>query len=124
MYFWFTDYTKDFDFIDWNLECYITTKCVKILKEKGILGHFTCLLRSLYAGQEATDRTRRGTSDLFKVGKEVCQGSILSPCFLNLYAEYVMQNARLNESQAGIKLPRRNINNLRYADDITLMAES
>ena len=92
--------------------------------EKGILGHFTCLLRSLYAGQEATDRTRRGTSDLFKVGKEVCQGSILSPCFLNLYAEYVMQNARLNESQAGIKLPRRNINNLRYADDTTLMAES
>ena len=87
VYFWFTDYTKDFDFIDWNLECYITTKCVKILKEKGILGHFTCLLRSLYAGQEVTDRTRPGTSDLFKVGKGVCQGSILSPCFLNLYAE-------------------------------------
>ena len=124
MYFCFTDYTKDFDFIDWNLECYITTKCVKILKEKGILGHFTCLLRSLYAGQEVTDRTRPGTSDLFKVGKGVCQGSILSPCFLNLYAEYIMQNARLNESQAGIKLPRRNINNLRYADDITPMAES
>ena len=124
MYFCFTDYTKDFDFIDWNLECYITTKCVKILKEKGILGHFTCLLRSLYASQEATDRTRPGTSDLFKVGKGVCQGSILSPCFLNLYAEYIMQNARLNESQAGIKLPRRNINNLRYADDITPMAES
>ena len=103
---------------------WITTNCVKILKEIGIPVHFTCLLGNLYEDQEATDRTRRGTSDLFKVGKGVCQGFILSPCLFNLYAEYIMQNARLNESKAGIKIVRRNINNLRYADDITPMAES
>ena len=86
--------------------------------------HLTCLLRSLYAGQEATVRTRHGTTDWFQIGKGVCQGCILSPCLFNLYAEYIMQNARLDETQAGIKIARRNINNLRYADDTTLMAES
>ena len=90
----------------------------------GIPDHFTCLLRNLYAGQEATIRTGHGTTDWFQIGKGVCQGCILSPCLVNLYAEYVMQNARLEEAQAGIKIARRNINNLRYADDTTLMAES
>ena len=84
--------------------------------------HLTCLLRNLYVGQEATDRTR--TMDWFQIGEEVCQGCILSPCFFNLYTDYVMQNARLDEAQAGIKIAMRNINNLRYADDTTLMAES
>ena len=83
-----------------------------------------CLLRNLYAGQEATVRTGHGTMDWFKTGKGVCQGCILAPCLFNLYAEYITQNARLDEAQAGIKIARRNINNLRYADDITLMAES
>ena len=96
----------------------------KILKEMGILDHFTCLLRNLYAGQEATVRTWHGTMDWFKIGKGVCQGCILAPCLFNLYAEYIMQNARLDEAQAGIKIAKRNINNLRYADDTTLMAES
>ena len=90
----------------------------------GILDHFTCLLRNLYAGQEATVRTWHGTMDWFKIGKGVCQGCILAPCLFNLYAEYIMQNARLDEAQAGIKIAKRNINNLRYADDTTLMAES
>ena len=90
----------------------------------GIPDHFTCLLRNLYAGQEATIRTGHGTTDWFQIGKGVCQSCILSPCLVNLYAEYVMQNARLEETQAGIKIARRNINNLRYADDTTLMAES
>ena len=85
--------------------------------------HLTCLLRNLYAGQEATVRTRHGTTDWFKTGKGVCQGCILPFCLFNLYAEYIMQNAGLNEVQAGIKIARRNINNLRYADDTTLMAE-
>ena len=107
-----------------TLIVWITTNCVKILKEMGIPAHFTCLLGNLYEDQEATDRTRRGTSDLFKVGKGVCQGFILSPCLFNLYEEYIMQNARLNESKVGIKIARRNINNLIYADDITPMAES
>ena len=89
----------------------------------GIPDHLTCLLRNLYAGQEATVRTGCGTTDWFQIGKGVCQGYILSPCLLNLYAEYIMQNARLNEAQAGIKIVGR-INNLRYADDTTLMAES
>ena len=90
----------------------------------GIPDHLTCLLRNLYAGQEATDRTGHGTTDWFQIGKGVCQGCILSPCFFNLYAEYIMRNAGLEEAQAGIKIVRRNINNFRYADDTTLMAES
>ena len=87
----------------------------------GILGHLTCLLRNLYAGQEKTVRTRNGTTDWFQIGKGVRQGYILSPCLFNLHAEYIMQNAGLDEAQAGIKIARININNLRYADDITLM---
>ena len=90
----------------------------------GIPEHQTCLLRNLYAGQEATVRTGHGTTDWFQIGKEVCQGFILSPCLFNLYAEYIMQNAGLDEAQAGIKIARRNINNLRYAGDTILMAES
>ena len=86
--------------------------------------HLTCLLRNLYAGQEATVRTGHGTIDWFQTGKGVCQGSILSPCLFNLYAEYIMRNAGLEEAQAGIKIAGRNINKLRYADDTTLMAES
>ena len=90
----------------------------------GLPDHLTCLLRNLNAGQEATVRTGHGTTDYFQIGKGVCQGCILSPCLFNLYAEYIMQNARLDKAQAGIKIARRNINNLRYADDTTLMAES
>ena len=90
----------------------------------GISDHLTCLLRNLNAGQEATVRTRHGTADIFQIGKGVYQGCILSPCLFNLYEEYIMQNAGLDEAQAGIKIARRNINNLRYADDTTLMAES
>ena len=90
----------------------------------GIPEHLTCLLRNLYAGQEATVRTGHGTIDWFQRGKGVCQGYILSPCLFNFYAEYIMRNARLEETQAGIKIAGRNINNLRYADDTTLMAES
>ena len=89
-----------------------------------ISDHFTCLLRNLYASQEATVRTGHGTTDLFHIGKGVHQGCILSPCLFNLYAEYIMRNARLDEAQAGIKIARRNINILRYADDTTLMAGS
>ena len=99
-------------------------KLWKILKEIGIPDHLTCLLRNLYAGQEATVGTVRGTIDWFQIGKGVRQGCILSPCLFNFYAEYIMQNARLDEPQAGIKIAGRNINNLRYADDTTLMAES
>ena len=95
----------------------------KFLKEMGIADHLTCLLRNLYAGQEATVRTGHGITNWFKIGKGVCQGCTLSPC-LNLYAEYIMRNAGLEEAQAGIKTAGRNINNLRYADDTTLMAES
>ena len=87
-------------------------------------GHLTCHLRNLYAGQEATFRTGHGTTDWFQIGTGVCQGCILSPCFLNLYAEYIMRNAGLYEAQAGIKIAGRNINNFRYADDTTLMIES
>ena len=93
-------------------------------KEMGIPDHLTCLLRNLYAGQEATVRTGHGTTDWFQIGKGVCQGCILSPCLFNLYAEYIMRNAGLEEAQARIKIAGRNINNLRYADDTTLMAES
>ena len=95
----------------------------KILKEMGIPDHLTCLLRNLYAGQEATVRTGHGTTHWFQIGKRVRQGCILSPCLFNLYAEYIMRNAGLEETQAGIKIAGRNINNLRYVDDTTLMAE-
>ena len=96
----------------------------EILKEMGIPDHLICLLRNLYAGQEATVRTGRGTTDWFQIGKGVCQGCILSPCLFNFYAEYIMRNAGLEEAQARIKITGRNINNHRYADDTTLMAES
>ena len=90
----------------------------------GIPDHLTCLLRNLYAGQQATVRSGHGTTDWFQIGKEVCQGCVLSPCLFNLYAEYIMRNAGLDEAQAGIETVSRNINNLRYADNTTLMAES
>ena len=99
-------------------------KLWKILKEMGIPDHLTCLLRNQCAGQEATVRTGHGTTDWFQIRKGVPQGCILSPCLFNLYAEYIMRNAGLEEDQAGIKIARRNINNLRYADDTTLMAET
>ena len=117
IYFCFIDYAKPFDCVDHN-------KLWKILKEMGKPDHLTCLLRNLYAGQEATVRTEPGTTDWFQTGKEVPQGCILSPCLLNLYAEYIMRNAGLEEAQAGIKIARRDISNLRHADDTTLMAES
>ena len=117
IYFCFIDYTKAFDYVDHN-------KLWKILKEMGIPDHLTCLLRNLYAGQEATVKTRYGTIDWFKIGKGVHQGCILSSCLFNFYAEYIMWNARLDESQAGIKTARRNINNLRYANRTTLIVES
>ena len=111
------DYVRAFDCVDHN-------KLWKILKEMGIPDHLTCLLRNLYTGQEATVRTGHGTTDWFQIGKGVHQGCILSPCLFNLCAEYIMRNAGLKEAQAGIKISGRNINNLRYADDTTLMAES
>ena len=115
---WFIDYAKAFDCVDHN-------KLWEILKEIRIPDHLTCLLRNLYAGQEATVRTGHGTTDWFQIiGKGVRQGCILSPCWFNFYAEYIMRNAGLEEAQAGIKISRRNINNLRYTDDTTLMAES
>ena len=117
IYFCFTDYTKAFDCVDHN-------ELWKILKEMEIQDHLPCLLRNLYAGQEATVRVRHGTTDCFQTGKGVQQGCVLSPCLFNLYAEYIMQNARLDEAQPGIKIAGRSINNLRYADDTTLMAES
>ena len=117
IYFCFLDYAKAFDCVDHN-------KLWKILKEMGIPDQLTCLLKDLYAGQEATVGTRHGTANLFQIGKGVCQVCILSPCLFNLYAEYIMRNAGLDEAQAGIKIAGRNINNLRYADDTTLMAES
>ena len=113
----FIDYAKAFD-------CVYHIKLWKILKDTGIPDHLTCLLRNLYSGQEATVRTGHGITDWFQIGKGVRQGYILSPFLFNLYAEYIMRNARLEEAQAGIKIPRRNIDNLRYADDTTLMAES
>ena len=97
---------------------------LKILKEMGIPDHLTFLLRKLYAGQEATVRTEHGTTDWFQIGKGVCQGYILSPCLFSLYAEYIMRNAGLEEAQAGVRIARRNVNNRRYEDDTTLMAES
>ena len=117
IYFCFIDYAKAFDCVDHN-------KLWKIVKEMGIPEHLICLLRNLYAGQEATVRTGRGTTDWFQTGKGVHQGCILSPCLFNFYAEYILRNAGLDEAQAGIKISGKNINNLRYADDTTLMAES
>ena len=116
IYFCFIDYAKAFDCVDHN-------KLWKILQEMGMSDHLTCLLRNLYAGQEATVRTGHGTTDWFQIGKEVHQGCILSPCLFNFYAEYIMRNTGLEEAQAGIKIAGRNINSLRYADDTTLMAE-
>ena len=106
IYFCFIDYAKAFDCVDHN-------KLWKILKEMGIPDHLTCLLRNLYAGQEATVRTGLGTTDWLQIGEGVCQGCILSPCLFNLHAEYIMRGAGLEEAQAGIKIARRNINNLR-----------
>ena len=116
IYFCFIAYTKAFDCVDHN-------KLWKILKEMRISDHLTCLLRNLYARQ-ATVRTRHGTMDWFQIWKRVHQGCILSPCLFNLYAEYIMRNARLDETQAGVKIAGGNINNLRYADDTTFMSES
>ena len=110
-------YAKAFDCVDHN-------KLWKILQEMGIPDHLTCLLRNLYAGQEATVRAGHGTTDWFQIGKGVCQGCVLSPCLFNFHAEYIMRNSGLEEEQAGIKIAGRNINNLRYADDTILMAES
>ena len=117
IYFCFIDYAKAFDCVDHN-------KLWKILKEMGIPDHLTCLLRNLYSGQEAAIRTGHGTIDWFKIGKGVCQGCILTPCIFNLYAEYILRDAGLEEAQVGIKIAGRNINNPRYTDDTTLLAES
>ena len=113
----FIDYAKAIDYMDHN-------KLWKILQEMKIPDHLTCLLRNLYAGQEAIVKSGHGTTDGFQIGKGVRQGCILSPCLFNLYAECILQNDELEEAQAGIKIARRNINHLRYADDTTLMAES
>ena len=117
IYFCFIDYAKAFDCLDHN-------KLWKILTEMGIPDHLTCLLRNLYAGQEVAVRTGHGKTDWFQIGKGVHPGCILSSCLFNLYAEYIMRNPGLEGPQAGIKIVRRNIKNLRYADDTTLMAES
>ena len=117
IYFCFIAYAKAFDFVDHN-------KLWKILKEMGIPDHLTCLLRNLYAGQETTVRTGHGTAEWFHIQKGVNQGCILSPCLFNLYAEYILRNAGLHETEAGIKIAGRNINNFRYVDDTILMAES
>ena len=117
IYFCFLDYAKAFACVDHN-------KLWKTLKEMGIPDPLTCLLRNLYAGQETTVRTGHGTTDCFQIGKGVCQGCMLSPSLFNLYVQYIKRNTGLDEAQAGIKFTRRNINNFRYADDTTLMAES
>ena len=117
IYFCYLDYAKAFDCVDHN-------KLWKMLKEIGMPDHLTCLLRNLYAGQEVTVKIGHGTTDWFQIGKGVCQGCILSSCLLNLYVEYIMRKAGLDEAQAGIKITGRNINNLRNADDTTLMDES
>ena len=117
IYICFIDYAKAFDCVDHS-------KLWEILQEMGIPDHLTCLLRNLYAGQETRVRTGHGKTDWFQIGKGVRQGCILSPCLFNLYAEYIMWNAGLDEAQDGIKIARRNINNLRYSDDTTLVAES
>ena len=116
IYFCFIDYAKAFDCVHHN-------KLWKILQEMGIPDHLTCLLRNLYAGQEATVRTGHGTTDCFQIGKGVHWVCILSPCLFNFYAEHIMRNAGLEEAQAGIKIAGRNIHNVRYADNTTLMAE-
>ena len=117
IYFCFIGYPKTFD-------CVAHKKLWEILKEMGIPDHLTCLLRNLYTGQETTVRIGHRTTDWFQIGKGVIQGCVLSPCLFNLYADYIMQNAGLDEAQAGIKIAGRNINNFRYADDTTLMAKS
>jgi len=117
IYFCFIDYTTVFDYVDHN-------KLRKIPKEMGTPDHLTCFLRNLYADQKPIVRTGHGTMDWFQIGRGVCQGCILLPCLFNLYAEYIIQNIGLVEAQAGIKISGRNINNLRYTDDSTLMAES
>ena len=117
IYFYLMDYAKAFDCVDHH-------KLWKVLKEMEIPDHLTCLLRNLYAGQESTVRTKHGTTDWFQIGKGVRQGCIMSPCLFNLHAEHIMRNAERDEAQAGIKISGKNINNLRYIDDTTLMAES
>ena len=117
IYFCFIDYDKAFDCVDHH-------KLWEILQEMGILDHLTCLLRNLYASHEETVRSERGTTDWCQIGKGICQGCILSPCLFILYAEYIMRHPRLEEAQAGIEIAGRNINNPRYAEDTTLMAES
>ena len=117
IYFCFIDYAKAFDCVDHN-------KLWKSLQEMGIPDHLTCLLKNLYSGQEATVRTGHGTTDLFQIGKGVRQGCILPPCLFKLYAEHIIRNAGLEEAQAGVKIPWRNINNLRYVDDTTFVAKS
>ena len=117
IYFCFIDYAKAFDCVDYN-------KLWKLLKEMGISDHLMCLLKNLYAGQEATVRIGHGTIDWFQIGKGVRQVCMLSPCFFNFYAEYIMRNTGLDEAHAGIKISGRNINSLRYTDDTTFMAES
>ena len=117
IYFCFIDHAKAFDCVDHN-------KLWKILQGMGIPDHLSCVLRNLYAGQETTVITGHGRTDCFQIGKGVCQGCIMSPCLFNLYAECVMRNAGLDEAQAGIEIAWKKINNLRYAGDITLMAES
>ena len=116
-YFYFIDHAKAFECVDHN-------KLWNILQEIGIPDHLICLLRNLYADQVAAVRTRHGTVDWFQIGKGICQGCTLSPCLFNFYAEYIMRNTGLEEAQAGIKIAGRNINNFRYGDDTTLMAES
>ena len=113
IYFCFSDYVNTFDCVD-------NSKLWKVQKEMGMLNHLICLLRNLYAGQEATVRTGHGTTDSFQIGEGVCQGCILPPCLFNFYAEYIMRNAGLDEAQAGITIAGRHINNLRYADDTPL----
>ena len=113
IYFWFIDYAKGLDCVDHN-------KLWKILKEMGIPDHLTCPLRNLYAGQEATVKTGHGTTDWFQMGKGVSQGCVLSSCLFNFYTDYIMRNAGLEDTQAGIKIAGRNINHLRYVDDTTL----
>ena len=123
IYVCFIDYAKAL--IVWITIYFIVEVSLwEILKEKGIADHLTCLLRNLYAGQEATVQNGHGTTDWFQIGKGVRQGWILSPCLFNIHAEYIMRNAGLEEAQAGIRIAERNINNLRYADDTILMAES
>ena len=127
---WITEKAREFQksicFIDYakTLTMWITTNCGKFLQEMGIPDHLTCFLRNLYAGQEAINRTRHGTIDWFQIGKGVHQGCILSPCLFNLHTEYIMQNDKVDEAQAGNKIAGKNVNNLRYVDDTTLMAES